>query len=249
MQNRYAGDVGDFGKIGMLRCVEQAGLTVGVNWYLVEDENHNLDGKHVGYLNDKKFLDLDEELRKALGTLINNNNRSVQCIEEFKLLQSDMYYHEILKPVLGSFRENRLNWHKKGLESLQDCELVFLDPDNGLLPKSISCGSGKSIKYVLPEEIIDYYNAGHSVVFYSHRTREQLGTYLHRFDTLFDAVKKDGATILGISFKRGTVRDYFFILKDEHKEKVICGIEKLLQSGWKQHFEMIEMYTCNNMEE
>lgn len=241
MQNRYAGDVGDFGKIGMLRCIEQSGLTVGVNWYLVEDESHNLDGKHVGYLSDKKFLGLDEELCKALGTLISTHNRSVQHIEELNLLQSNKYYHEVLKPVPGSFKENRLIWHQNGLDSLCDCDLVFLDPDNGLLPKSVSRGRGKSIKYVLPEEIIDYYNAGHSVVFYSHRTREKLEIYLHRFDTLFDAVKKDGATIWGISFKRGTVRDYFFILKDEHKEKVICVIEKLLQSGWKQHFEMIEI--------
>ena len=56
------------------------------------------------------------------------------------------------------------------------------DPDNGLLPQSVS---SKSKKYVLPEEIVDYYKAGHSVVFYSHRTREQLSTYLSRFDELF----------------------------------------------------------------
>ena len=248
MQDRYAGDVGDFGKIGMLRCIEQSGLTVGVNWYLVEDESHNLDGKHVGYLNDNKFADLDEELRKALDSLITNHNRSVQHIEELKLLQSDMYYHELLKPVLSSFRENRLNWHQNGLESLCDCDLVFLDPDNGLLPKSVSSGSGKSIKYVLPEEIIDYYNSGHSVVFYSHRTREPLVTYLHRFDELFNSVRMNGATILGISFRRGTVRDYFFILQNDHKEKVICGIDKLLQSGWKQHFEMIDMYADNDVD-
>ena len=50
MQNRYAGDVGDFGKLGMLRALAQSDLKVGVNWYLVPDENHNDDGKHIGYL-------------------------------------------------------------------------------------------------------------------------------------------------------------------------------------------------------
>lgn len=34
MQDRYVGDVGDFGKIGMLRQLEEAGLRIGVNWYL-----------------------------------------------------------------------------------------------------------------------------------------------------------------------------------------------------------------------
>lgn len=241
MQNRYAGDVGDFGKIGMLRCIEQCGVKIGVNWYLVEDESHNQDGKHIGYLRDSKFVGLDEELRRALDSLIQDNDRSVKQLEKLRLLQSDMYYHEVLQAVNGAVRKNRGAWHKNGLKCLNDCELVFLDPDNGLLPQSVSCGSGKSIKYVLPEEIIDYYRAGHSVVFYSHRTREQLSTYLSRFDELFNSEKIKGGTIMGISFRRGTVRDYFFILHEEHKEKIIRGIEKLLTNGWRQHFVPIDM--------
>ena len=37
MQNRYAGDVGDFGKIGLLRQLAAAGYHIGVNWYLAPD--------------------------------------------------------------------------------------------------------------------------------------------------------------------------------------------------------------------
>ena len=36
MQDRYAGDIGDYGKFGMLRALASEGLSVGVNWYLVE---------------------------------------------------------------------------------------------------------------------------------------------------------------------------------------------------------------------
>ena len=35
MQDRYAGDVGDFGKIGLLKCLQAYGFTIGVNWYRV----------------------------------------------------------------------------------------------------------------------------------------------------------------------------------------------------------------------
>ena len=49
MQNRYTGDIGDFGKLGLLRVLQESGLTIGVNWYLVPDENHNSDGRHVQY--------------------------------------------------------------------------------------------------------------------------------------------------------------------------------------------------------
>ena len=36
MQDRYAGDIGDFGKIGLLKALQAQGLSVGVNWYHVE---------------------------------------------------------------------------------------------------------------------------------------------------------------------------------------------------------------------
>lgn len=36
MQDRYAGDIGDFGKIWVLKALQTQGLSVGVNWYRVE---------------------------------------------------------------------------------------------------------------------------------------------------------------------------------------------------------------------
>ena len=50
MQNRYVGDIGDFGKLGLLRALSSKGLSIGVNWYLTTDESHNGDGRHVDYL-------------------------------------------------------------------------------------------------------------------------------------------------------------------------------------------------------
>ena len=56
MQNKYVADIGDFGKYGLLNylcnpsnaCSEK--LSLGVNWYLVKDENSD-DGKFTKYLN------------------------------------------------------------------------------------------------------------------------------------------------------------------------------------------------------
>lgn len=55
VQDRYAGDVGDFSKYGLLRWLtasvgEHPPLSLGVVWYLTPDESHNADGKHVSYL-------------------------------------------------------------------------------------------------------------------------------------------------------------------------------------------------------
>ena len=94
MQDRYAGDVGDFGKFGMLRILENSGLKIGVNWYLVGDENHNNDGKHIGYLENKKFKSCDEELLIALKNMLKSGERSVKEIEKLDLLNAGKYYHE-----------------------------------------------------------------------------------------------------------------------------------------------------------
>jgi hypothetical protein len=56
VQNKYAGDVGDFGKYALLNFMqEKSGLSLGVVWYLVEpdhtDGDHQAkDGKHISYL-------------------------------------------------------------------------------------------------------------------------------------------------------------------------------------------------------
>ena len=241
MQDRYAGDVGDFGKLGMLRCIETSGLKIGINWYLVDNESHNNDGKHIRYLNEEKYQGCDDCLLSALKGILDCEKRSVQAIENLNLFNTRKYYHEriIETPIKRALV--RSEWHKKGLATMAGCDLVFLDPDNGMIPKSVSRNSNKSIKYVYPEEIMDYYEAGHSVVFYSHRTRECVDVYLKRFADLFNILEQKGATIKGITFKRGTVRDYFFILHEGHISKVEKSLEKLLDSKWKQHFESIQI--------
>ena len=48
MQDRYAGDIGDYGKIGLLKALQAQGLSIGVNWYLVEpmDTERKADGTY-----------------------------------------------------------------------------------------------------------------------------------------------------------------------------------------------------------
>ena len=98
MQNKYAGDVGDFGKIGVLRSLSSSNLRVGVNWYLIFDEVHNDDGKHTGYLRDPKFVCCDDELLGKLGCMVYGNQRSISAIENMNLIANATYYHEELLP-------------------------------------------------------------------------------------------------------------------------------------------------------
>ena len=70
MQNRYTGDIGDFGKLGLLRVLQSAGLSIGLNWYLTPDETHNGDGRHVSYLGLQEFRACDEGLWLALRAIV-----------------------------------------------------------------------------------------------------------------------------------------------------------------------------------
>ena len=193
MQNGYAGDAGDFGKIGLLRSLAKNEFKVGVNWYLVPDEAHNDDGKHTGYLSDPRFIGCDDELLGKLGCMVYGNQRSVLMLESMGLIPKAVYYDEELLPPQTGGTAFRDQWHKNALKKLKDSNIVFLDPDNGLLPRSVSLGNRKSIKYIDEDEIVDYYSTGHSVVFYSHRSRQDEQSYLNRFRVFFSCESLCGA--------------------------------------------------------
>jgi hypothetical protein len=240
MQNRYAGDVGDFGKFGMLRAVATTGLRIGVNWYLVPDENHNDDGKHIGYLSNKDFLGCDDELLNKLRAIVVEKRRSTDSLEHALLLPNACYYNEVLYPPKAHEKAIREEWHECGLKAMSSSDIVFLDPDNGLLVKSVTAGSCASIKYVFRDELADYYAQGHSMIFYNHRSRLQEKIYLERFTELEHSSAFKGSEWLDLKFVRGTIRDYFFILQPEHAAAVRNAAERLLIGGFGQHFSLIE---------
>ncbi|MDD2484648.1 MAG: hypothetical protein PHQ50_06475 [Eubacteriales bacterium] len=236
MQNRYTADVGDFGKFGMLRCLASSGLKIGLNWYLVPDETHNDDGKHTGYLNDSKFSECDDELREKLRKIIFDGYRDVSVLEKAGLIPADSFYSEILYPPKTPDVPDRFSWHAGAIEALKKQDIVFLDPDNGLLVKSVSLGSSKSNKYVLADEIADYYRQGQSVIFYNHRCRQQEDAYLERFRQLQAGELFPASRWAGLKFSRGTIRDYFIIMQEVHAAKIEEAISGLLESNWNRHF-------------
>lgn len=240
MQNRYTGDVGDFGKLGLLRAIAETGLKIGVNWYLVPDEGHNDDGKHIGYLSDKAFIGCDDDLLNNLRAIVVERARNVSSLERAGLLPNTIYYSEKLFPPKTAYKPSRCDWHTKGLKAMSDSELVFLDPDNGLIVKSVSCGSKYSIKYVFEKELADYYTQGHSIVFYNHRCRLRECAYLERFEKLRQEPPFKGSEWFALKFVRGTIRDYFFVLHPEHSATVKNAVGKLLAGGFGRHFSLVE---------
>ena len=118
---------------------------------------------------------------------------------------------------------------------------LFLDPDNGLLVKSVSTGSAKSNKYVISSEIADYFTAGKSVIIYNHRCREQESVYLQRFDWMYEKSTLKDAIITGLTFKRGTVRDYIFAMQPSHAGRIVGCLDNMLKSPWGNHLTKLDL--------
>ena len=137
MQDRYAGDVGDFMKLGLLRALsaEPDPLWLGVNWYLTADECHNADGKHTGYLDPasrhhRSLKNCDPELLCRLSEVV-SGHRSVAAIEAARVLPAgSRTFPELLGVAMGDTL--RRQWHGRALTRLARADLVFVDPDNGM---------------------------------------------------------------------------------------------------------------------
>ena len=115
---------------------------------------------------------------------------------------------------------------KRHLKNLENCDVVFLDPDNGL---EVDSAKGKKLsKYVLLDELRSYINNGQSVVFYNHRSRKQVGEY---FIDLYKRLKKiTMIKLFSISFHKGTIRDYIILAILNMK----LNYEMHVQKCWSQ---------------
>ena len=61
MKNQYVGDVGDYGKYGLLRFLAGRGIRIGVNWYLTKNDGSS-DGRFTAYLEKSDDRSCDPEL-------------------------------------------------------------------------------------------------------------------------------------------------------------------------------------------
>ena len=236
MKNQYVGDVGDYGKYGLLRFLADHGITIGVNWYLTENDG-SADGKHTKYLENAEDEKYDSVIFGELKKLAYRKDKSVQMIETAELIPSAIYYNEKL-PTDGSTvkaREiNRNLWFNNSLMLLKDVELVFADPDNGITYRK-QAGTKDSEKYILPEEVVKYYDRGQNVVFYCHKGR--------RTDEAWEQAKIEikkylrDAQIIVMTFHRGTQRSYIFVLHPDDYARYDSILTEFEKTEWGEIFD------------
>ena len=231
MKNQYVGDIGDFGKYSMLGAFIDAGVKVGVNWYLTEDDGSN-DGKFTDYLNKDDMRRYCPEVFDALKGIVGNKDKTVFDIEKSGILPGTIFYSEILKPegTPNDREQERSSWFQESLYELKAAELIFMDPDNGLLESDDATKLGGQ-KYVLPSEVESYFIEGHNVVYYCHKGRRSYEQWEAHKSFMFSRVKDAKPAIL--TYHKGSQRSYIFLIHEKDFVRYRKIIDGILSSWYK----------------
>ena len=255
MQDRYTGDVGDFGKYGLLRQLcglrddDGEQLELGMVWYrpnpeLITSETAS-DGRHVAYLCPKQepqCRPCDPPLYDALREIVKRGDRRIEAVEKSGLLGPDTVFYDRQIPNPGKHTRGegrvraRLGWVEGALGATAGRDVVFLDPDNGLEPKRLPITSAKAPKYAYLSEVEKWFGRGQSVVIYHHLGRhrphpDQIADWLERLRREFKPYD-----IFALHFRRGTSRAFFVLATADHVPILRERAEALIDSPWNEHF-------------
>ena len=237
MKNQYFGDVGDYGKYGLLRYLAGYGITIAINWYLTADDESN-DGNIRGYFAKEKNRIYDPELFDVLKAMCDRKQKDVSLFATLRMIPSAIYFNKTVEPVLSTLtrsekRAERERWHREAHDACGGAILVFLDPDNGLRSGTPSAKKD-SVKYVYSSEAADYYERGQDVVYYCHKGR--------RTDAQWEKAKHlmqadcPSAVLMGVTYHRGTQRSYIFVIHPEREHLYRDLLNSFLETKWKDCF-------------
>ncbi len=235
MKNQYIGDIGDYGKYGLLRFLSRHGIRIGVNWYLTKDDKSN-DGKMTKYLENDSEAVYDSELFFALKDIADKGKlKTIEDIESSNIIPNAAFFNEPLNTSDTKNRKERQSirdtWHNRALKALnQATSLIFADPDNGTLNCKRKPTVNNGEKYATVCELADYYRSGKDVVYYCHKARRSEAKWQEKKAELKKALPD--VKIIVLTFRRGTQRSYIFGIHPEHYDSYNQLITEFLETDW-----------------
>jgi len=125
MRDQYVGDVSDVIKFALLRRLAGEDRKLGVAWYYDPGHDGRPDGRHLEWRDDASWEAFDPQLCNALKDL---PERSIAALEMAAMWPVDTVFHRAPMPT----KLDRQSWINQKCEQLAACDLIFLDPDNGI---------------------------------------------------------------------------------------------------------------------
>ena len=240
MQDRFVGDIGDFGKYRLLRVLtglypalpEDDRLSLGVVWYRNEGAKGGPnEGQNVGYLFDSQraplFNDLDPDLFSCLKDIV-CNKRNLEAIEASNILgksEEALFY----KNCVPKEQTEREKWFNDALDHIEDKDIVFLDPDTGIIPKfPKDCR-----KHIFLPEVDKIVNSERcqTIIAYQHYGRDPKGCESQMQQWRAATRKFTGSTrVLSTS-----QRAFIILPAKDHVERINDRLRELTQL-WSKYF-------------
>jgi hypothetical protein len=245
MQDKYVADIGDFGKYHFLRWLSEFGKKrIGIVWcYSSGDTQQNNDGKHVRYLGlipdgdryvdapklrDRDIEEIDPDLFGRLRAIVLEERRSVDAIESdlATYFGSEPIYVRDELPIRSGDRDK---WKSAAIEKIKPCEILFLDPDNGL-----SKADGGSKKHLTHNELKAFWGDGlRTLVLYHHPSRSE--SHDKQLDELATAIQGSclHSQVFHLRYRRGTSRAYFVIVPNRDADEWEKRLRNFLEN-WRK---------------
>lgn len=222
MRHNFVNDIGDYAKYALLRALADNGsvpVRLGVIWYLTEHAEHNGDGRKRGHLTQDGWEALDPELltrmRLIEAALPDPEALDVRLVESSGILPPDtVYFSEPMPRVPGDARHrtaSRAAWFARARQSLADCDVVFVDPDNGLEVPSVPMASPLAAKYAAISELLELLDAHSGVVLYQHADRTPWAQQRKRICEQITSVAPGPLVIRSLRFGAFGARAFFCI--------------------------------------
>ena len=191
--------------------------------------------------NAARNLPAAEKIAEAYGLLLVpaieiTTSEEVHMLGYFPDVQTAVDFGEMLKSssLKADAREwNRRLWFNNSTLMLGNAELIFADPDNGISYRK-TARTKDSEKFILPEDVAEYYNSGRNVVYYCHKGRRKQEAWEQAKAEIRNHIRD--AQILAVTFHRGTQRSYIFVLHPDCYMKYEKIITAFLDSEWGSMF-------------
>ena len=255
MQNCYVGDVGDFGKYGLLRYLtgmtgppldERKKLRLGVVWYLRPNDDPKTAGSSIGYLgqvgNNERLGECDCDLWHKLRKLVFNDDRFVSRVQTNGILKNDTIlpantlYHDTLlhNQPQQQFRDNPAAWCQRALEKTNGAQFVYVDPDIGIKWDDDPV-ERRSPSHVYIEELRRYWERGQSIVVYQTlrgNNAESILNWARDLQRRLNLYQRP----IALWFHRVAARVFFVIPQKSHLPHFTFAVIRFLASGWDRYF-------------
>lgn len=135
MRHQRIGEICCYLKLSLLHTLSP-GMKLGIAWYLVPDVERHSIGLKTGYLDlPDRWRHLDPHLFDTMAELVRSDRRPIRDLEQTATIKANHSFEclDYAELYWSDRKTYRTLWFNRVLADLDKCDLVFADPEMGLI--------------------------------------------------------------------------------------------------------------------